>query len=184
MRTATAASRSYLDSNEPSPAARWPSAKAYAASDDTLCESSSLAGPARGGEIQRGSCIDRAWTISRPGIRFRSGAISSFSEKRREPRFSTALNAHYSTGPEEGIGVLANISNSGALVEGSSVRPTVGSKVRIYVFTEPVDPIAPASPYELVGRVIRHSHSGFAIEYEESDPEVCRLVEQVAASQD
>ncbi len=110
--------------------------------------------------------------------------MSAFVEKRRGARFLTALNAHYSSGPEEGIGVLANISNSGALIEDSSVQPTVGSSVRIYVFTEPVDPLAPASPYELVGRVVRHSPSGFAIEYEEADPEVSLLVEKAAASQD
>jgi hypothetical protein len=56
--------------------------------------------------------------------------------------------------------------------------------VRIYVFTEPVDPIAPASPTELVGRVIRHSSSGFAIEYEDADPEVRQLVDDAATSQD
>jgi hypothetical protein len=110
--------------------------------------------------------------------------MSEFSERRRGARVSTALNAHYSSGPEDGIGVLANISYSGALIEGSSVQPTVGSRVRIYVFTEPVDPIAPASPYELVGRVVRHSSSGFAIEYEETDPEVRQLVNEATASQD
>jgi hypothetical protein len=109
--------------------------------------------------------------------------MSAFSERRRGDRVPTALNAHYSSGPEDGIGVLANISYSGALIEGSSVQPAVGTKVRVYVFTEPVDPIAPASPYELVGRVVRHSSSGFAIEYEESDPEVCLLVDEAAASQ-
>lgn len=109
--------------------------------------------------------------------------MSAFRERRRGDRVSTALNAHYSSGPEDGIGVLANISYSGALIEGSSVQPAVGTKVRIYVFTEPVDPIAPASPYELLGRVVRHSSSGFAIEYEESDPEVCLLVDEAAASQ-
>ncbi len=110
--------------------------------------------------------------------------MPAFLEQRRAARYSTALNAHYSAGPEDGIGVLANISYSGALIEGSSVQPTVGSKVRIYVFTEPVDPIAPASPYELVGRVVRHSPSGFAIEYEDTDPEVCQLVDEAAAAQD
>jgi hypothetical protein len=109
--------------------------------------------------------------------------MSEFSERRRGDRVPTALNAHYSSGPKDGIGVLANISYSGALIEGSSEQPAVGTRVRIYVFTEPVDPIAPASPYELVGRVVRHSSSGFAIEYEESDPEVCLLVDEAAASQ-
>jgi hypothetical protein len=107
--------------------------------------------------------------------------MSAFIEKRRDSRFSVALNAHYSTGPEEGIGILSNISYSGALIEDSSVRPTVGSRVRVYVFVEPADPIAPASPYELIGRVIRLSSSGFAIEYEDPDPEVRELVDKAAA---
>jgi hypothetical protein len=110
--------------------------------------------------------------------------MSEFVERRRGDRVSTALNAHYSSGPEDGIGVLTNISYSGALIEDSSVRPTVGTRVRIYVFTESEDPIAPASPYELVGRVVRHSSSGFAIEYEDTDTEVCQLVDKAAASQD
>jgi len=106
--------------------------------------------------------------------------MSAFIEKRRDARFPVALNAHYSMGPEEGIGVLSNISYSGALIEESSVQPTVGSRVRVYVFLEPADPIAPASPYELIGRVVRHSSSGFAIEYEDPDPEVRELVDEAA----
>jgi hypothetical protein len=109
--------------------------------------------------------------------------MSAFIEKRRDARFDVALNAHYSTGPEEGIGVLSNISYSGALIEGSSVQPIVGTKVRVYVFVEPADPLAPASPYELVGRVVRHSSSGFAIEYEDPDPEVRELVDDAATPQ-
>jgi hypothetical protein len=110
--------------------------------------------------------------------------MSASHERRRGERVATALNAHYSSGPEEGIGVLANVSYSGALIEGSSVQPSVGSKVRIYVFTEPVDPIAPASPYELVGRVVRHSCSGFAIEYDDSDLEAQQLVDKATSAQD
>ncbi len=107
--------------------------------------------------------------------------MSAFRERRRGDRVSTALNAHYSSGPKDGIGVLANISYSGALIEGSSVQPAVGTRVRIYVFTEPVDPIAPASPYELVGRVVRHSGCGFAIEYDDANPEARQLVDEAAA---
>jgi hypothetical protein len=103
-------------------------------------------------------------------------------ERRRSIRFPTTLNAHYSSGPEEGIGVLSNISYSGALIEDTSVQPAVGTRVRVYVFVEPEDPIAPASPYELVGRVIRHSSSGFAIEYEDPDPEVRELVDEAAGT--
>jgi hypothetical protein len=32
----------------------------------------------------------------------------------------------------------------------------------------------------LVGRVVRHSSSGFAIEYEDSDPEVRDLIDEAA----
>ena len=110
--------------------------------------------------------------------------MTDFVERRRGERASTALNAHYSSGPEDGIGVLVNISYSGALIEDTSVQPAVGTRVRIYVFTEPIDPIAPASPYELVGRVVRHSSSGFAIEYEDPDPEVNQLVDKAAAAAD
>ncbi len=115
---------------------------------------------------------------------FLGGAVPAFAEKRRHDRFIMALNAHYSSSSEEGIGVLANISYSGALVEDSSVRPSVGSTVRVYVFVEPVDPIAPASPYELVGRVVRHSSTGFAIEYDDANPEVRQLVDEAAAAED
>ena len=111
-------------------------------------------------------------------------AMSVFAEKRRGDRVPTALNAHFSSSPEDGIGVLANISYSGALIEDSSAQPSMGSRVRIYVFTEPIDPIAPASPYELVGRVVRHSSSGFAIEYEDADPEVNQLVDEAATLKD
>jgi len=110
--------------------------------------------------------------------------MSSSVEKRRGTRVATALHAHYASGPEEGIGVLTNISYSGALIEDSSAQPTVGSRVRIYVFSEPEDPISPASPYELVGRVVRHSSSGFAIEYDETEPDVLELVDEAATAQD
>jgi len=135
-------------------------------------------------EPKADSCAASAWPMSRLAMGSNRGAaMSSYTEKRRNDRFPVALNAHYSAGPEEGIGVLSNISYSGALIEDSSVQPTVGSKVRIYVFVEPTDPIAPASPYELVGRVIRHSSSGFAIEYEESDSDVRQLVDEAASSE-
>jgi len=108
--------------------------------------------------------------------------MAAMIERRNAVRFPTTLNAHYSSGPDEGFGVLSNISYSGALIEDSSVQPAVGTRVRVYVFVEPTDPIAPASPYELVGRVVRHSHTGFAIEYEDPDPDVRELVDDAATA--
>jgi hypothetical protein len=95
--------------------------------------------------------------------------------KRKHPRFRTRFDALCSTGREEGAGALVDVSYSGARLEGTSLRPRVGTKVRLYVFVQPV------SPFELLGHVVRHTESGFAIEYIVTDPEVCRLVDDVSA---
>lgn len=96
-------------------------------------------------------------------------------DKRRHPRFKTPFDALYSTGREEGSGVLVDISHSGARLEHASIHPPVGSKVRLYVFVQPV------RPFELAGSVVRSSDEGFSIEYEVESPEVRRLVDDVAA---
>jgi hypothetical protein len=47
--------------------------------------------------------------------------------------------------------------------------------VRLYVFVQPV------LPFELVGHVVRVTEDGFAMQYDVSDPDVQRLVDDVAA---
>ena len=101
--------------------------------------------------------------------------MDSTTNRRGSGRVRTRFDALYSTGPLEGAGVLADISYSGARIEDSSIRPELGTTVRIYVFIQPL------SPFELVGTVARHSASGFAIEYKNLDPEVRRLVHDAAA---
>ncbi len=96
-------------------------------------------------------------------------------EKRRHPRFRTPFDALCSSGREEGAGMLVDISHSGARIEQSSMQPPVGSKVRLYVFVQPV------SPFELAGNVVRCSEEGFSIEYVVENPEVRRLVDDVGA---
>ncbi len=96
-------------------------------------------------------------------------------EHRRDSRFHTQFDALYSAGREEGAGTLVDISRSGAHLEQTSLRPEVGSKVRIYIFVRPV------SPFELVGEVVRHTDSGFAIESIEASEEILELVDDVAA---
>jgi hypothetical protein len=95
--------------------------------------------------------------------------------RRREGRVRTKFEALYSAGRLEGTGVLQDLSYSGAHFEEVSLRPDIGLEIRAYIFIQPV------SPLELVGRVVRHSENGFAIEYKVSDPEVQRLVDDVAA---
>jgi hypothetical protein len=95
--------------------------------------------------------------------------------RRRNPRFRTRFDALCSAGQREGAGTLADISRSGALLEGASFCPEPGTKIRLYVFVQPV------SPFELVGEVVRSEDKRFAIRFTELDPAVGRLVEDVAA---
>jgi hypothetical protein len=97
------------------------------------------------------------------------------ADKRRTGRVRARFDALYSAGRQEGAGVLADISYGGARIENSSIRPEIGTAVRVYVFIQPV------SPFELVGTVVRHSDSGFAIEYKDLEPDVRQLVHEAAA---
>lgn len=95
--------------------------------------------------------------------------------KRKDPRFRTRFDALYASGHDEGSGVLVDLSYSGARLEGTTMTPLSGTKVRLYVFIQPVQ------PFELVGHVVRHTEDGFAIEVDISDAEVQRLVDDVGA---
>ncbi|MCZ6464312.1 MAG: PilZ domain-containing protein [Proteobacteria bacterium] len=96
-------------------------------------------------------------------------------DNRRDMRIRTQFETLYSAGRSEGAGVLADISYSGARLEGVSSKPDIGTELRLYVFLQPV------MPFELIGEVVRHSENGFAIEYKNLDPEVRRLVDDAAA---
>lgn len=96
--------------------------------------------------------------------------------RRRDGRVSTQFESLYSAGRSEGTGTLADISYSGALIEGASLKPEIGKALRIYVFIQPV------APFELVGTVVRHTEQGFAIEYPTpTSDEVRRFVDDAAA---
>ena len=90
---------------------------------------------------------------------------------RSAPRVKTRFETLYASG----VGVLADISYSGAHLEETTVRPDVGTEIRIYVFLQPVFPV------EIAGQVVRHTENGFAIEYKDLDPRVRRLVDDAAA---
>jgi hypothetical protein len=96
-------------------------------------------------------------------------------EKRRHPRFRARFDSLLSAGRTEGAGVLVDISYSGARLEETTLQPEPGSKVRLYVFVQPV------APFEILGEVVRSHASGFAIAYQVESPEVQRLVDDVAA---
>jgi len=96
-------------------------------------------------------------------------------DPRRSLRFKTHFDVLYSSGAEEGTGVLSEISYAGAKLENSSLQPEVGTRVKLYVFVRPV------MPFELEGHVARLTDSGFAIQYELFDPEIRRLVDDLCA---
>ena len=95
-------------------------------------------------------------------------------ERRRSPRFRTRFDALISA-DREGAGTLAEISYAGARLDEASVQPPLGTRVRLYVFIQPI------APFELEGTVSRHTEGGFAMTYELFDPEVRRLVDDVTA---
>lgn len=95
-------------------------------------------------------------------------------DQRRSPRFRTKFDALISA-HEEGAGVLTELSYAGARLDDTSIVPPVGTKVTLYVFVQPV------APFELRGQVSRHTENGFAMIYELFDPDLRRLVDDVAA---
>jgi len=96
-------------------------------------------------------------------------------DPRRSPRFRTRFDALIAAGRHQGAGELVEISYAGALLEGASTRPPVGARVTLYVF------VAPVSPFEITGQVVRHTETGFAVSYDLFDDDIRRLVDDVAA---
>jgi hypothetical protein len=108
--------------------------------------------------------------------------MTATTNRRRDDRIPIPLEIHYSFGRSEGVGVLADISYSGALIEDTAMRPKIGTSIILYVYLKPPSAFEAATPFELTGSVVRHSSAGFAIEYEDIvDPDVRRMVDDAAA---
>jgi hypothetical protein len=82
-------------------------------------------------------------------------------DRRRGWRVRVWFEVWYANQRQEDEGILADISYSGARVESTTFQPKVGAHVRLRV-TLPGD----AGFFEPVGHVVRHTASGFAIEFE------------------
>ena len=108
--------------------------------------------------------------------------MTATTDKRRGDRISIRLQVYLSEDLYEVVGTLANISYSGALIEDTSMQPEIHTRCILYVYLKPPDAFRVASPFELGGRVVRHSSTGFAIEFTDRfDPDVRRLVDDAAA---
>jgi len=98
-------------------------------------------------------------------------------ERRRGSRIRTAfevLNAHP---PLEGIARLRDLSTHGACIEDTSARPEIGKTVQLSVRVSEREP-----PRVLTGKVVRHTESGFAVEFDKPEPHFDSLIgEELAA---
>jgi hypothetical protein len=92
------------------------------------------------------------------------------------------LEVYFSEDLYEVIGTLTNISYSGALIEDTSMQPEVGTPCVLYLYLKPRGAFKAVSPFRLTGHVVRHTSTGFAIEYEDTfDPDMRRMVDDAAA---
>ena len=108
--------------------------------------------------------------------------MTATTNQRHDSRISIRLEAFYSFGRVEDDGVLANISYSGALIEGTTMQPEIGTRITIYVYLKPPSAFEAPTPFQLAGHVVRHHSTGFAIEYEDNhDPDLRRMVDDAAA---
>ncbi len=108
--------------------------------------------------------------------------MAETTSKQRDNRISIRLVALYDIGRMGASGRLANISYSGALIEDITMQPEIGTRVVLYVYLEPPNAFGAATPFELTGHVVRHTPTGFAIEYDDNlDPDVRRMVDDAAA---
>jgi hypothetical protein len=105
---------------------------------------------------------------------------------RRSHRIRTWFETHFSSQRREGEGVLTDISYTGARLEDTSIQPHVGAHTVLYV-SLPDD----SKPFQVEGKVARHTDTGFAIDYEDQDASiregvdrVSRLVEPVLETND
>ncbi len=108
--------------------------------------------------------------------------MTATTNDRRADRISIRLEAFYSFGRVEDDGVLADISYSGALIEGTKMQPEIGTRIVLHVHLSPPSAFGATPPFELTGHVVRHHSTGFAIEYEDNhDPDLRRMVDDAAA---
>ena len=117
--------------------------------------------------------LDNGFEVTRPAT---GGAVTeSGPDRRATGRIKTRFETLYSVGRTEGTATLSNISHSGAHFTAVSHKPDIGKSLRIFILLKPV------APFELIGKVVRHTEDGFAIEYQAHDEELRRFVDNAAA---
>ena len=108
--------------------------------------------------------------------------MTATTNRRHTNRIPTSLKTYYTFGQVDGVGWLADVSYSGALIEGVSTRPEIGTSIVLCVYLKSPLVSGKVTAFELSGVVVRLSSTGFAIEYEDNhEPDVRRMVDAAAA---
>ncbi len=92
-------------------------------------------------------------------------------DRRHSCRIKTRFLELHSSGRDEGDGFIIDISDSGALVEEATSQPSIGNRVRLLVR------LPNQAKVELVGQVVRHTESGFGVEFEKYYPVLRHLID-------
>ncbi len=99
-------------------------------------------------------------------------------ERRVTPRHDIRAAVAYWGSCREGGGTLSNISSSGALIEPASPAPGPGTPIRLRING------VTFSSLELPSEVVRTTPAGFAVCFEDLDPEPQRLLEELLSGAD
>ncbi len=91
-------------------------------------------------------------------------------ERRDEVRIETRFEVAWSAGRLEGVGVLRNLSGSGAWIDEVSVQPPMGARIRIVILEDDRDPLV------VEGVVVRRTTSGFAVGIQPPNSDAVRLL--------
>ena len=103
-------------------------------------------------------------------------SLDEMDGARRGWRVATKLKALFTSDREDGEGVLTDISYTGALFRSTTIRPSLGKRVRVFLCFE-----NDAGSLQLEGEVIRQTEDGFAIEYQKPNEQLQLLVDDAAA---
>ena len=93
------------------------------------------------------------------------------SDRRRARRKKSNLAVFCESALEHGVAHMVNVSLLGALLEPASIRPAQDDVVKVLLSSTPV-----SRPIQVSGTVVRHTETGFAIEFLTTDGVVRQLV--------
>ncbi len=108
--------------------------------------------------------------------------MTETTDRRHENRIPTTLKTYYSFDGVDGVGVLADVSYSGALIADTSKRPEIGKSIVLCVYLKSPLTSGKVITFELSGVVVRLSSTGFAVTYaDDHEPDVRRLLDAADA---